>query len=133
MCLVLKQGTPNLFVRGPHQVIQNMSRARHLMKCNCCGICYILPNQHFFVSTVYYIFSSSTKWLRGPDEMASRAAPGPRAVIWRRLVLEHYLFIYRGSSVIGSTLIRLFGNVILYKQFNAETAFTWERGHKERG
>jgi len=65
--------------------------------------------------------------------MASRAAPGPRAVIWRRLVLEHYLFIYRGSSVIGSTLIRLFGNVILYKQFNAETAFTWERGHKERG
>jgi len=24
-----------------------------------------------------------TKWLRGPDEMASRAAFGPRAVVWR--------------------------------------------------
>jgi len=26
-----------------------------------------------------------TKWLRGQDEMVSRAAFGPRAVIWRPL------------------------------------------------
>jgi len=24
-----------------------------------------------------------TNWLRGPDEVASRAAFGPRAVVWR--------------------------------------------------
>jgi len=34
-----------------------------------------------FFSTVFY--SSLTKWLRGPDEMTSRAAFGPRAVVWR--------------------------------------------------
>jgi len=27
-----------------------------------------------------------TKWLRGPDEMTSRAAFGPRAVVWRPLL-----------------------------------------------
>jgi len=27
-----------------------------------------------------------TKWLRGPDEMASQAAFGPRAVVWRFLL-----------------------------------------------
>jgi len=29
-----------------------------------------------------YCFSSSAKCLRGPDEMASRAGFGPRAVVW---------------------------------------------------
>jgi len=28
--------------------IQNMSRARRLTQCDCCGICYILPNQQIF-------------------------------------------------------------------------------------
>jgi len=26
-----------------------------------------------------------TKWLRGPDEIASQAGYGPRAVVWRLL------------------------------------------------
>ena len=33
----------------------------------------------------YIIFSSLTKWLCGPDELASRAAFGPRAAVWRPL------------------------------------------------
>jgi len=33
-----------------------------------------------------YYFSSLTKRLRGPDEMASRAAFGPQAVVWRPLL-----------------------------------------------
>ena len=56
------------------------------------GVCYILPNQQIFrkhisqfmFSTLF--FSSLTNWLRGPDEMASRAAFGPRAVVWRPLI-----------------------------------------------
>ena len=30
-----------------------------------------------------------TKWLRGPDEMASRAAFGPRAVVWRPCFIDY--------------------------------------------
>jgi len=36
------------FVRGPHKVIQNMSRAGRLTQYDCCGICYILSNQQNF-------------------------------------------------------------------------------------
>jgi len=45
---MLVQGSPNVFVRVPHKVIQNMSRAGRLTQCDCCGICYILPNQQIF-------------------------------------------------------------------------------------
>jgi len=44
----LYQGSPNVVVRGPHEVIQNMSRAGRLTQCDCCGSCYILPNQQIF-------------------------------------------------------------------------------------
>jgi len=33
----------------------------------------------------YIVFPLMTKWLRGPDEITSRAAFGPRAVVWRTL------------------------------------------------
>ena len=82
----LAQGSPNFFVRGPHKVIQTMSRAGRLTQCDRCGICYILPNQQIFRKYIVYYFLSLTKWLRGLDEMASRAASGPRAVVWRPLI-----------------------------------------------
>ena len=49
----VEQGSPNFFVRGPHKVIQNMSRAGRLTQCKCCGICYILPNLQ--ISRTYLI------------------------------------------------------------------------------
>ena len=41
----LNQVSPNFFVRGPHKLLQNISRAGRLTSCDCFGICYILPNQ----------------------------------------------------------------------------------------
>jgi len=77
-CYTLDQGSPNFFVRGPHKVIQNMSRVGHPMQCDCCGICYILQNQQIFWKyTVYYFFII--------DKTASRAASDLRAVVWRPL------------------------------------------------
>jgi len=43
--------------------------------------CYILPNQQIFRK--YITSSILKKWLCGPDEMASQAGFGPRAVVWR--------------------------------------------------
>ena len=43
-------------------------------------MCYILPNQHVFRNK---FFLSMTKRPRGPEEMASWATFGPRAVVWR--------------------------------------------------
>jgi len=50
-----------------------------LTKCDCFGMCYILPNQH--VCRSYVIFSLLAKYLCGPGEMASRAGVGPEAVL----------------------------------------------------
>jgi len=38
-------GSPNFFVRGPHELLHNSSRAEHLTWWDCFGICYILPSQ----------------------------------------------------------------------------------------
>jgi len=40
------------------------------------------------------MFSSLTKWLRGQDKMASRAASGPRVIVWRHLVHRHIIFLW---------------------------------------
>jgi len=66
----LEQGSPTFFVRGPHELIQNMSRAGHLTWYDCFGICYILPNQQFFVIIFFHhcknVFTGRMKWFRGP-------------------------------------------------------------------
>jgi len=49
------QGSPNFFVRGPHKVLQNSSRAGHLEYCVWFGIRYTLSNQQSFRK--YIIFS----------------------------------------------------------------------------
>jgi len=46
----------------------------------------ILPNQQVFRN--YIIFSFLTKCLRGPDETASRAGFGPRAVVLETPILQ---------------------------------------------
>ena len=51
----LAQGIPNVFVWGPNEVIQNMSRARPLTYRDCFGVCYILPNQQLFVNILFFI------------------------------------------------------------------------------
>jgi len=46
-----------------------------------------LPNQQIFLCYIVFphwqnVYAGRMKWLRGPDEMASRAGFGPWAVVW---------------------------------------------------
>jgi len=71
-------GSLNFFATGPHKVLHKSSRAG-LTNCDCFDIGYVTytrPNQQTFRK--YIVFPLMTKWLRGTDEMASRAAFGPR-------------------------------------------------------
>jgi len=63
--LTLDQGSPNFFVREPHKLLHNSSRAGHLTYCDCFWPCCILPNQQIIRKSI--IFSLLTKWFRGPD------------------------------------------------------------------
>jgi len=78
MISVSKQRSPNVYVRGPHKLSHNSSRAGHLTYCVFRVMCYIPPNQLIFRRCT--TFSFLTKWLRGPDEMVGF---GPQAVVWR--------------------------------------------------
>jgi len=65
--VLLGQGSPNVFVRGPHKLLHNRSRAGHLAQCCCFGIRYILPNQQIFrkcniFSLLKNIFAGRMKW-----------------------------------------------------------------------
>jgi len=44
---VLTHGSPNFFVRGPHEVLLNSPRAGHLTQCDCFGKYYIPLNTNF--------------------------------------------------------------------------------------
>ena len=55
-------GSPNFFIRGPHKLIHNRSRAGHLTQLIVAGY-VILPNQQVFRK--YIIFSFMAKCLRG--------------------------------------------------------------------
>jgi len=52
--VVLNQGAPNFFVRGPHKLLLNSPRAGYLTQCDCFGKCYILPNQQIFLSYIVF-------------------------------------------------------------------------------
>jgi len=41
-------GSPNFFVRGPHNLSHNSPRAGHLTQCDCFRIYHILPNKQIF-------------------------------------------------------------------------------------
>ena len=90
------QGPPNFFVRGPHKVRHKSSRAG-LAKCDCFDIgcnTYTRPNQQMLRK--YIVFPLMTKWLRWPDEMTSRDAFGPRAVVWRPLAC---IIVFKTPSI----------------------------------
>ena len=70
-----KPGLSNFFGRGPHKLLHNSSRARHLVSCDFSGICYILPNQHIFRK--YIMFSLLAKCIFRPGEMASQVRSWP--------------------------------------------------------
>jgi len=67
----LAQGSPNFFVRGPHKLIKNMSRAGRFTQCDCLGICYILPNQQLFRKHISQFFFNIIFFII--KKMASRA------------------------------------------------------------
>jgi len=73
------QGSPDFFVRGPHKLLHNSSRAGHLTECDCFGICCILQYQLFVKILFFHCWKMSLR----PEEMASWAGFGPRAVVWR--------------------------------------------------
>ena len=58
-------GSPNSFVRGPHELLHNSSRAGHLILCNVIvsGLLHFTNQQVFHLN----ISVSFTKQLRGPD------------------------------------------------------------------
>ena len=74
----LQQGSLNFFATGPHKVLHKSWRAG-ITKYDCFDIGYVTytrPNQQMLRK--YIVFPFMTKWLRGTDEMASRAEFGPR-------------------------------------------------------
>jgi len=74
-----RAGSPNIFARGPHKQLQNISRAGSLpYKCDCFGITYILPNQQIVGKYIIFFII---------DKMASGAAFGPQVVVWRPCVM----------------------------------------------
>jgi len=77
-CNDLDQGSPNVFVRGPHKVMQNISRAGRRTQCVCFRIYYILPNQQ----NLGNFFSSFDKMaLRGGWKgFAGRIYPAGRSL-----------------------------------------------------
>jgi len=81
----LQQGYPTFLIQGPHKLLHNSPRARHLTERDCFRISYILPNEQIFHK--YIIFSLLTKCLCRLDEMALWAGFGRQAVVWRPL---HY-------------------------------------------
>jgi len=65
--VIVKQGSPNVFARGPHKLLHNSTRAVYLTSCDCFKICFILPNkQIFWINNIF----SWRKQLCRPDEMA---------------------------------------------------------------
>ena len=79
-----RPGLFKIFGRGPHQLLHNSSRARHLVYCDFFGMCYILSNQHIFRK--YIIFSLLAKCVLRPGEMDSQVGFCPRAVVWKTLI-----------------------------------------------
>jgi len=62
---------------GPHKLLHNSSRARHLVQCDFFGICYILPNQHIFAN-IFFIIGKMC-FAAGWNGFASRICPTGRS------------------------------------------------------
>jgi len=74
----MNHGSPNFFVRGPHKLMQNLSRAGRHTECDCCGICYILQNQKIFRKDWYYFFIiDKMAWRAGWNVFAGRSLETP--------------------------------------------------------
>ena len=75
----MEQGSSNIVVRGPHQLLHNSSRAIHLNNAivSAYVACYQINN--FFV---YYFFNidKMSLWL---NKMASWARFDPCTIVWR--------------------------------------------------
>jgi len=52
-------GSPNFFVRGPHELLHNSSRAEHLTWWDCFGICYILPSQQVIRKYIFFHYQQN--------------------------------------------------------------------------
>jgi len=74
---------PKFFGRGPHSLLHNNLKARHLAQCDFFGRCYILTKQHIFHE---YIFSLLAKCVLQPGEMALQVGFVLRTVVWRTLI-----------------------------------------------
>jgi len=83
----LDQRSPNFSVRGPRKVMQNICRGPDVLRIVIVAK-YVIFCQinKVFVSILYIIFSSLTKWIRGQDEMAPRAVSDPWAIVLRPLL-----------------------------------------------
>jgi len=61
-----------------------MTSAVYFTQCDCFEIYYILPNQQNFRKHISQFFFNIIFFIIG--KMASRAAFGPRVVLWRPLI-----------------------------------------------
>jgi len=116
----LDQGPPNFSVRGPRKVMQNMSRARRLTQCDCCGTCHILQNQQSFRKyTVYYFFIIDKMDLRaGWNGSAGRIWPVGRSFetpaldLWKLLIVMGCCCFSQMASVLFYSHECMWGSVV---------------------
>ena len=78
--VLLQKGSANFFIRGPHKLIHNNSRAGHLTQCDRFGICYSIKSTSFSQIYYFFIFDKISSW---DGWNALRAGFGPRVVVWR--------------------------------------------------